>query len=185
MKIVPFSTPIWAFQLDPQFEKEIEKCLELEKNSDGNTVSNQGGFQSKNLDFRQEFPALFEAMEPFVLSVAQEVGIDLSITSSWVNVNRRGHYNLPHVHPKNALSVVVYLQTTPETGSIVFKNPTPSTHYISDRTKLFPGMYYIDPKPGTLLVFPSFLEHMVKPNDTDDVRISIAINLAEVINDSV
>ena len=33
------------------------------------------------------------------------------------------------------------------------------------------------PKEGSMLVFPSYLEHMVKPNESDEDRISVSFNL--------
>ena len=36
--------------------------------------------------------------------------------------------------------------------------------------------YYIDPKPGDLIIFPSTITHWVEPNPSKDDRITLAFN---------
>ena len=70
-------------------------------------------------------------------------------------------------------------------GDLVLMNPTNIdwwTHrlfsYENVTTNAFNGTYFkIPPKEGTLLLFPSYVPHMVEPNTSDVNRISISFNL--------
>ena len=95
-----------------------------------------------------------------------------------------------HVHPGNHWSVVYYVATgrphpdTPMNGRIELRDPSPAASFAR-----MPGFntgqpMLIRPQPGTMLVFPAWIEHSVHPFQGDGVRISIAINVAIEIGSS-
>lgn len=99
----------------------------------------------------------FEWFESVYRAVELQEG---AIDSWWFNVNTPGEYTGWHAHVRWAKVAVLYV-TVPG-GDIEFKQG---------------GAYWREtPRAGDLLVFPGSLEHRVRPNDSQDVRISVAFN---------
>ena len=67
-------------------------------------------------------------------------------------------------------------------GNIVFKNPVnidyhmPSTKTVEQFTNITSGSYSEQPEKGKLVLFPSWLEHYVEPNLTNENRISLSFD---------
>lgn len=102
-------------------------------------------------------------------------------TSSWVNVHKNGQGQEYHTHigvNKTKFSGVYYVDVTDKTGNIRFRHPyyTLLKTWASDSLQV--DCYkIITPTNGKILIFPSWLEHMVDRNlDTID-RVSIAFNI--------
>ena len=107
----------------------------------------------------------------------------------WANVNRLGDYHDLHNHPHSYLSGTYYVAVpsgTPEAGrrndlspgAISFYDPRPQANMNAIRgdAQISP-QYTIYPRPGMILMWPSFLHHLVHPNLTSQERISISFNL--------
>ena len=103
------------------------------------------------------------------------------VLSAWANVNRKGDSNTMHTHPGATWSGVYYVddgQSSPdeEATAIVLSDPNPT------RTgTFFPDItgtaFQIRPRPGLMILFPSYLPHAVPPHRGDRPRISIAFNV--------
>mgnify|MGYP003340216308 FL=1 len=114
---------------------------------------------------------------------------DMTIKYIWVNVNSTSGYNTLHHHGViTPLSGVFYIKVPENSGDIVFHRPTHlcgSTFYrnISDEfhgeNKTMPE-YRITPKEGMIVLFPSYLWHLVEPNTSGGDRISISFNISMV-----
>ena len=83
------------------------------------------------------------------------------------------------------ISGVYYLKAPKNCGNLVFRHPSPCIEYDWSKNKLTEnieynsGLYNFVPKEGQLLLFPSWLEHFVRPNlNKTQERISIAFNIA-------
>lgn len=102
---------------------------------------------------------------------------------AWANVARAGAYNAIHNHTPALFSGVYYvtLGDMPEPGSrsglIEFVDPRPGPHGGPLPTHAFNQPLVVDPEPGMMLIFPSWLLHMVHPYDGVAPRMSIAFNL--------
>ena len=107
----------------------------------------------------------------------------------WANVNRLGDYHDLHNHPHSYLSGTYYVAVpsrAPEAGrrndlspgAISFYDPRPQANMNAIRgdAQVSP-QYTIYPKPGMILMWPSFLHHLVHPNLTSQERVSISFNL--------
>lgn len=182
-KIIPFFTSIVITNLQLDTANAVKECLYVESIFDSNKLSNIGGFQSHNFDekqFAKKFPEFLDKILKVMQIIEEEQKTKLEIDNSWININKKHCFNLPHVHPKALFSAVLYLQTPENSGKIVFKNPTLSEHYgLNDKIEGNWGTYSIQPKESDLIIFPSFLSHYVEPNLNEKNRISIAINFAE------
>jgi uncharacterized protein (TIGR02466 family) len=166
----------------------IEKfCLERKKNSAGRTISNGGGWQSGNLDLATpELAELLGEIRKRLDEVHRAFAFNTSlrqvITEAWININQKGHFNYSHDHPGSLFSVVYYVKGGPDKGALEFKTPiTAHTYTISDEMvggfNAFTGhAMVIPPVTGDLLIFPSWLLHRVNMSQSEEDRISIALN---------
>ena len=96
-------------------------------------------------------------------------------------------YNKSHVHPHCDWSGCYYVKTPKNCGVLWFVDPRPVRHmiiepHLYDNKEVF-GRFHggtqfgVSPEVGRLVVFPSFLEHFVDPNESHETRISISFNL--------
>ncbi len=108
----------------------------------------------------------------------------------WININSKGDFNPPHIHPGQSYSGVYYLFIPDDSGMIHFLDPrnAPVFSCPDPKFKLGKNLYgnlnpydhrifSYQPKPGKVVIFPSWLTHYVDPNPTDEHRVSIAFNV--------
>jgi uncharacterized protein (TIGR02466 family) len=184
-----FSSCIWETSLDTinnesliQFVKQIKTINEgHQKNLD------QGGWQC--FDFVKNDRSYIQLVNTINIeiqnaheSMGYNSNLQSSIQSSWINVNDKYSYNLKHTHPRSLFSGVYYVQV-PEgnSGDIVFYRENYMLNYIppyivKDWNNINSSTISIKPKVGMLLIFPSWLEHSVTTNLTNQDRISISFN---------
>jgi len=94
-------------------------------------------------------------------------------------VNPPDSYHPTHNHPNNYLSGVYYV-AVPETGShLVFQDPRPSLIIprSAKNSRITGNAYVAQPRPGRMVLFPSWLRYHVPSNEGTTDRISIAFNL--------
>ncbi len=92
---------------------------------------------------------------------------------AWATVLDRGGFQDAHIHPGGFLSGVYYVQVPEESeaGAIEFGRPAPPFDLADPDTLL------LRPKPGLLVLFPSFIWHRTIPFEGSAQRISIAFDL--------
>lgn len=107
----------------------------------------------------------------------------------WLNVNKTGGYNPPHIHPDRHYSGTYYIHTPKGSGNINFLDPRSAHRFSSPepdsesetngyavKNKYDASVHTYEPEEGKLVIFPSWLMHYVDPNPTDKTRISLAFN---------
>jgi uncharacterized protein (TIGR02466 family) len=185
-----FPSPICIDYLNTIDNNQIKNfCLDLKQNSSGRNLSNRGGWQSYDLPVdTPELQSLILEVERSFNSVKQTIGMKdelyLKIDNIWININNKGDYNIPHLHPYSIFSGIYYVEGNPETsGNIVFRNPTANHEYhiepihFKHENNLIGNMTCsYKPEPRKLIIFPSWLYHHVEPSNDNDTRISIAFN---------
>lgn len=188
-----FATPVLSFSLPDADRLNAELMTEIaamRAASAGVQKTNKQGWHSKGGVFtapegpmRELSDHIREAFFAATRLIAPNFDIDAHEArfQGWVNVNPKGGYNIPHVHPGHQWSGCYYV-AQPEvsdgtSGVIEFLDPRGS---LADVTMLkapaFGSAYRLRPAAGTLLVFPSYLVHWVHPNQQDADRVSIAWN---------
>ena len=107
---------------------------------------------------------------------------------SWYNVNRYGDHHAPHTHPKCSLSGTYYVRVPSDQvrvddprarpGCISFYDPRTGANMITvgSESDARPA-HVVRPTAGTLLMWPSPMQHFVHPNLSEEQRISISFNL--------
>ena len=129
------------------------------------------------------FGQLVECIESAADGVLKFLRISdgLSVTGCWANVLAKGAAHGIHNHPNNFLSGVYYLQTQSGSDAINFHDPRVQTGIIRppvvELTAGNTDQVVVKVKNGTLLMFPSYLQHSVSPNNSDGERVSISFNM--------
>ena len=163
-------------------------CLDLQSKDAGKFVTNYGGWQSSDIrGYNKELSELIEQISHKMNHVKSILGlknnVNISLGNYWININGKGGFNIPHVHPFSLVSAVYYVNVPKDSGRLVFENPIQQHDYVMkpDTVETFNGInsgyWNVEPEQGELIIFPSWLRHWVEPNNTNENRISIAFNL--------
>lgn len=162
------------------------------------TRSNAGGWQSPGNLITWPEPCITKLqgrIEKLVFGLTEKLlrqdGSERSFTlliDAWANINRNGDYNVVHTHPNCMWSGVYYVQpgepdpNVPYSGLLELLDPRESANYIQIRNTVLDAKTFIENKPGRMILFPSWLKHMVHPYVGKGDRISIAFNANVVEN---
>lgn len=184
-----FATPICALELERAEAMNpalLESCYAL-RDSDpaGVRNTNQGGWQSQaDLLERAEFADLSTALLEASLQVGQALNIQEGskyFLRAWVNISPPGAFNEVHSHPNCHLSGVYYLKTPPDSGVLVFRDPraqlAAANPPVLGPSPLRASNIRVPVAPGRLFLFPSWLEHSVERNGSQEDRVSVAFNV--------
>jgi uncharacterized protein (TIGR02466 family) len=163
-----------------------DSISELKLYDVGVNKSNEGGWHSG--DISDKFDNLFLLVKAECNNILHEFNItgSCNIKSAWINANNYKDFNKIHTHPGSFLSGVFYIKTPDNSGNIYFENPNPIVEHslygikIRERNLLNSISYEIKPQENDLLIFPSYLPHYVKPNLSNEERISLAFNVEVV-----
>ncbi len=184
-----FSTRIWYVDFDKavSLNKRLLRAIRdwQKEDPEGITKTNLIGWHSQDdLHRREEFRDLIDHMYLAASDVGASLKLredqELVLDNAWVNVSPKYASNRMHVHARDHLSGVYYVQTPENCGNISFRDPRPQVEMwdfpygeineMSTREVSYP------PTAGRMLLFPSWLAHEVRPNMSDEDRISIAFN---------
>ena len=113
-----------------------------------------------------------------VASFARELGWDRKpkLDSLWVNLLKSGGHHSGHIHPHSVLSGTFYVEVPNGSGAIRFEDPRlPLMMSAPSRPDTF---VTVDPRPGLLLMWESWLRHEVLAGTGKAERLSISFNFA-------
>ena len=184
-----FPVPIHQFDVNGFSEIQDELIDHVykmrEKDPVGHTISNRRGWQSFCFSIHEEDNVL----KKFLTNCLAEFppikkSVNLNV-SAWVNINPPDAFNMKHNHPTSDLSGVLWIKSPVKCGDIVFVSPCSfATHreiecYNEDfkERNSYYSSYYFETVAGRLLVFPSYLEHYVDFNKSNEDRISVSFNI--------
>lgn len=199
--IDPFSTPLFIADVNKNdynitlINNEINKCLVKLKNKisferfDGEyytkDISNfkascEPGNEKCNIIEEYNLINLkikiMECLNEYFYSIHEKTiedsMIDVNIISSWATSSYMNNYISVHHHHNLDVSGVYYHKVLKDSGNINFRS-TNKCAEISAFYKRNPD-YTIEPKNGMLILFPSWMDHFVTSNQTEDERISIS-----------
>ena len=110
-------------------------------------------------------------------------GAQLMLDSLWVNLLTPGGGHSGHIHPHSALSGTYYVTAPAGSGAIKFEDPRLPLMMAAPLRQESAAAHrqnfaYIEPRPGLLLMWESWLRHEVMPNRAKLPRISISFNYA-------
>ena len=175
-------THIWEFMrsetrvtFNEDMIGSIQGMIDKDK---GVRKSNRGGWQSELLPPTGELEPLSIEIEEFCKSI--NLGInEIVIPQMWINVNKKNDWNIIHSHGQYTLSGTYYVKVPEDSGKIVFRDPRPAAINNNFFVNRFDKGEFrrIKPVEGLLILFPSYLDHFVEPNNADEDRISISFDV--------
>ena len=177
-----------------------------EKEALGRIQSNVGGYQSLDFDLspdslaKEPLQSLIKKFEAHATVLAQNIlnkDDEQLVANMWVTMNGYKDSHKSHIHPGGVFSGVYYVKVPEGSGTIDFENPYRELlqyYFFSSKLiapKAFKGWYEdgiypnaytseslsLQPAENLLVLFPSFLRHLVNPNkNKTEERIAIAFN---------
>jgi len=118
---------------------------------------------------------------------ARECAFDLprkpKLDSLWVNLLKGPGHHSAHIHPHSIISGTFYVEVPPGSGRIRFEDPRlPLMMAAPTRREGAPDelstFVTVEPRPGQLLLWESWLRHEVLPGNSRKERLSISFNFA-------
>lgn len=160
----------------------------------GQTWSRQHGYRGytsyaslNDLPWRSSvFASLVRRLDTHARLFARRLDFDLggkglALDSLWINMLESGGHHAAHIHPLSVISGTFYADVPPGASAIRFEDPrhalmmaAPPRKANARRTNR--AFVDVEPKPGTLLLWESWLRHEVPPNKARRSRISVSFN---------
>ena len=188
-EVIPmFPTLVWKFQLKADLREAMEArilaALEEMRRDPPRLAPGQGWQSEHTLHERAEFRDLVACVNHAAKGILcfLRIGADaLEITGCLANVLANGAAHRAHSHPNNFLSGVYYVRTHPGTDTLNFHDPRSQAGVIRppvvELTAENTDQVVVRVKNGSLVIFPSYLQHSVDANMSEEERISISFNL--------
>lgn len=198
-----FTTPFVTDRLQsPEGIRILRETImaERERDANGVRISNIGGWHS-NTRMLEWGGEAAKALVYKAMTMADAVTVDAGspdqsrynwIPELWANVSEKGNANQYHMHPGSFWSVVAYIDDGYEGssdpllgGELQLMDPRmPMIRMTAPDLRLMDAggnpqasEPVIRPSTGMIVMFPSWLQHAVRPFHGTGTRISIAINL--------
>ena len=196
-----FATPVAAVEVPGAAALNAElqrRILQQRERTVSVQASNSGGWHSDRDILNWGGPPI-----ETVLGMAKDIATQMTAdrngkpvqpawtVQAWANVNGPGDGNICHYHPGSFWSGTYYV----EDGGCAGDAALGGEFEMLDPRGPGPGMYApglkfagedgtaagsaqtIRPRPGLLMLFPSWLQHQVRPYRGSGLRISVAFNL--------
>ena len=183
-----FPTLVWKIQIEPRLRDALRRtilaALAEMRGRLPPLAPGQGWQSGQALHEREDLLELVACIDDAVASILRFLSIGdepYEITGCWATVLARGATHKLHSHPNNYLSGVYYVGTGPGADTINFHDPRRQTCVIRppvvELTAENTDQVVVKVHDGTLLMFPSYLEHSVDANASDDERVSVSFNV--------
>jgi len=108
-------------------------------------------------------------------------GRKLKLDSLWANVLTGGGGHSGHIHPRSVVSGTVYIAVPPGSGVLRLEDPrlammmaAPTRH--ADAAEMLQSFVTVQPAPGMVLLWESWLRHEVPTGAPKGKRISVSFN---------
>ena len=177
-----FPTPVVFSKLQRKYTDEevafVQKCsLNVTKNTGNTTSVDRYVLDDPAMADVKSFIQFY--VNHFMTSIEAPYNpVDAYITQSWLNFTQPGEFHHKHEHPNSYLSGVLYINADPEKDKIYFFKsgyrrivlPTEKfNHFNADS-------WWFNVGTCDMVIFPSYLTHMVEQTISTDTRISLSFN---------
>ena len=133
-----------------------------------------------------EIGELARRLDPHVEAFARALDLDLGrrrlvLDSLWVNVLAPGGYHTAHIHPHSVVSGTFYVVVPKGAAALKLEDPRLAMMMAAPPRKKRAAresqpFVTIEPRPGTVLLWESWLRHEVPVNRASSERISVSFN---------
>ena len=135
---------------------------------------------AKNTILKHKMPIMFEYEKDF------ENEFDF-----WVNITPTGSFNVKHCHPNCDIAGVLLIKIPKNSGEITFISPYDFLSFLEmhsyteefQKDTNYYHNYTFPAREGSILLFPSHIQHKVEENKSKEDRISVSFNL-KLLNDN-
>ena len=119
----------------------------------------------------------------FAKDCAFNLGRKPKLDSLWANLLRGPGHHSAHIHPHSILSGTLYVEVPAGSGAIRFEDPRlplmmAAPKRDADAEEELQPFVTVDPRPGMLLLWESWLRHEVLPGRGRSERLSVSFNFA-------
>ena len=164
----------------------LKVCKKIYKTQKSVQHSNEG-YQSPKIDINKHkiFYDLYKKLESNIranLTVYDLKETNLDFSLPWVNINKPGDFNWPHIHVESHFSGLYYLKVPKDSGDVVLYNRLHEGNSFYERkfneyNSHNSSSFTYGPQESTFLMFTGNTKHAVKQNKSKQNRISIAFNI--------
>ena len=185
-----FPTPIYIADIKhPTLNQELERDILAWSNKDkGITRTNiQGWHSDTNMNELPEYAKLVDMLYSAQRTIYDQEYYESEpfLGNMWANINPPGGSNRAHIHPNSLWSGVYYVKAPQNSGQLKIEDPRSVALMTRPKQKDVPKPdrllreHHYEPKTGRLIMFPSWLNHCVDPNNSNDIRISVSFNFMQ------
>lgn len=132
-------------------------------------------------EWREVSDFIYSFANTLISSVYSSKHDVMTLTNMWTTVYPQGAYVPQHIHDNSLLSGVFYANAPKKAGNIVFHDPSYIAKTMFSRgPKKFPALptkHEIEVKDGLMIIFPGWLPHNTKPNESGEDRIIVSFNI--------
>jgi uncharacterized protein (TIGR02466 family) len=165
----------------------LEKILDIKNNTEKggknwltDVYNTEGTFDIvKNKDFNNLCDTVTYHTNKFAKILESDYSYDC--VEGWLNFYYKNDYQEYHTHPNYVFSAVYFFTNPKNSGKLIFENPIEpdmcGLKNISKTNVLNGCVSSYFPKPRTLIIFRSYLRHMVTKCQNTEPRITAAFNL--------
>jgi len=164
-------------------------------------ISNRGGWQTPHLkmtffnteSFKPYMNWFSERLKEYLdhMDFNMSCGRDIFLSSMWFNINGKGAYNISHQHVETTISGVLWIKIPKNSGGITFVSPYDFLSFLEmhsyteefQKDTNYYHNYTFPAREGSILLFPSHIQHKVEENKSKEDRISVSFNL-KLLNDN-
>ena len=132
------------------------------------------------------FADLKRKLDRHAAAYAEALSLDLGagrlrLDSLWVNLLKPGAGHSGHIHPHSVLSGTVYVVVPPGASALKLEDPRlplmmAAPPRRADAPETARSFVYLQPQPGTVLMWESWLRHEMPANAARADRVSVSFN---------
>lgn len=190
-----FPTLLYEAELDQDMLRGLARSIRVLAAEDGagrrwsreHRYSGYTSYASLN-DLPKRDPA-FSDLSRLLARHARDFADDLGwdsrpkLDSLWVNLLKAGGHHSGHIHPHSVLSGTLYVEVPAGSGAIRFEDPRlaqmmAAPQRAGDAPEELRPFVAVQPRPGLLLMWESWLRHEVLAGTGRGERLSVSFNFA-------
>lgn len=189
-----FSSVFWKVNILDVIDNDklVDYAYDISMSQKSVKVSNRLGYHSPFLNTVKDVDRRYKPLVDEVASLCRTICNEklfrdmreeqIFTLESWLNINKKYSYNTSHIHGGDCLLSLVYYAQVPEnSGHLYFEMDKRDSDCvdkfgINKYLPILPKVSFL-PEKGDLVCFPSWINHGVEQNLSDEERISFAFNM--------
>jgi hypothetical protein len=181
-----FPVPLGVFKIEESLEEDFHELLTsaiFPPNQEGghSRSTSVGKTDNKILN---DFPVIKSIVMKYFIEYVTEIfefeDVEFKMTTSWLTETKKGSGSFIHNHKNSYFSGVLYFTEDLSQSPIRFVNPLRDLQSILIPAKNYnlfnSNTWDFEVNKGTLIFFPSYLQHGIIVSTSDIVRYSLAFN---------